>query len=180
MSSQFKQMHQLLDTIQKHKDRMDPLIHRTLRNIENRSPLEKEEEKQWIPNNSEIKVTAIEDLPLSDEEWNKMEFPFHNMPDKVQTHVNTKQWEAFTKERSGKPGEALMKIVLGNLKKGCDSGVVFPGNLPTFSKNSFEDPAIDIPRIADALATEIKADYGGTFPFRLCEGGKGEWFFISG
>ena len=34
-----------------------------------------------------------------------------------------------------------------------------PGSRPTITKNNFETPELDIPRIADALATEIKSGY---------------------
>ena len=135
--------------------------------------MHKEEEKTWSPKNVEIIMQATDDVPLSKAEWDQIGFPFHDIPNKVETHVNTKMWRFYTKERTGKPGEDLMKIVLKNLIEGRDSGVGYPGNIPTMSKNSFDNPSIDIPRIADSLATEIKAKtMAGPFPLGFVENSK--------
>ena len=56
-------------------------------------------------------------------------------------------------------GVPLMEEVLENLTTGCDSGVIFPGSSAIKSKNYFPDPLIDIPRMADALASEVKANH---------------------
>ena len=54
-------------------------------------------------------------------------------------------------------GRELFETVLKDLVEGCDSCVKYPGTTPTKTANSFDDPVIDIPRIIDALASEVKA-----------------------
>ena len=50
----------------------------------------------------------------------------------------------------------LRKTVFGQLVNEVDSEDMFPGTAPTYSTNLFPDPKIDIPRIGDAIATEVK------------------------
>ena len=52
-----------------------------------------------------------------------------------------------------------MRSVLGYLEEGVDSGVNGNGSDATFSKNNFPEPALDIPRLADAFCSEIKAHH---------------------
>ena len=53
----------------------------------------------------------------------------------------------------------IMSLVLAQLKFGTDSKVGHPGNLITHTPNYFSEPTIDLPRIADSLASEIKAGH---------------------
>ena len=106
---------------------------------------------------------------MSEEDWNKSGFPFFNLPAKIETHVNTGQWQnRCTEMENGnftKGSVKLMKSVLENLTKGCDSQVGPPGNSPSITENAFIDPTLDIPRIADALAIEVSNGHmAGPFP----------------
>ena len=79
----------------------------------------------------------------------------------METHVNVDVWKQKINEMTSTPeqncgGIALVKEVLTNLVYGCDSQVGPPGDSPTVTPNSFSEPSIDIPRIADALAEEVK------------------------
>ena len=59
----------------------------------------------------------------------------------------------------------LMDNVSKDLRDGCDSMVGSPGNRKTISRNCFQHPQIDIPRILDAVATEVKSGrMAGPFP----------------
>ena len=50
----------------------------------------------------------------------------------------------------------LMQMVLDDLSHGCNSKVGPPGDKSTYCGNNFADPALDIPRIADALVQGVK------------------------
>ena len=52
-----------------------------------------------------------------------------------------------------------MLTVLEQLQHGVDSNVEHPGNMSTHTRNYFTEPAIDLPRIADSLASEIKSKH---------------------
>ena len=52
-----------------------------------------------------------------------------------------------------------MGLVLNQLKFGTDSKVGHPGNQITHTPNYFSEPTIDLPRIADSLASEVKAKH---------------------
>ena len=98
-----------------------------------------------------------------------MKFPFHKIPSNIVTHVNIEKWKEYILLLRNKKHLSyhvpLMEKVLENLQEGCDSGVGPPGNQPTHSKNSFDNPSLDIPRILDAIATEVKAKtMSGPFP----------------
>ena len=54
---------------------------------------------------------------------------------------------------------SLMEEVFRDLVEGCDSQVGPPGDSKTLFPNSFEDPSVDIPRIADALSSEVKSGH---------------------
>ena len=118
------------------------------------------EEKAWKPKNMEVTIQATEDRPMSDKEWAESNFPLYEIPPKVQTHVNIKAWRNQISAQHLSYGETcLVAEVFSNLTSGCDSNVGPPGNIPSVSNNVFSDPAIDIPRIADALATEVKSGH---------------------
>ena len=103
--------------------------------------------KEWSPKNPEVK--EIKD------------FPFYPLPHGVTTHVNISCWSQQILEMKGNTGDKLhvpiMEKVYKDLAYGCDSRVRFPGTSATISPNYFPQPKIDIPRIADALASEVKA-----------------------
>ena len=50
----------------------------------------------------------------------------------------------------------LMQVVLDDLSHGCDSKVGPLGDKSTYCRNKFADPAMDIPRNADALVQGVK------------------------
>lgn len=52
-----------------------------------------------------------------------------------------------------------MLTVLEQLQHGVNSKVEHPGNMATHTNNYFTEPAIDLPRIADSLASEIKSKH---------------------
>ena len=57
------------------------------------------------------------------------------------------------------PSSSLMSKVLQDLTDGCDSQVQPPGTKATKSTNHFPEPEVDIPRIADAIASELKSGH---------------------
>jgi len=95
--------------------------------------------------------------------WEAAGFPSYEIPEEVVTHVNIKHWESETERLANTPGSepasAIMSLVLDQLKFGTDSKVKHPGNQITFTPNYFAEPGIDLPRIADSLASEIKAEH---------------------
>ena len=125
-------------------------------------------EKKWVPKNPKLQIPYLrKEISLSEDQWARSNFPFFAIPDEITTHVNLEEWEKVTSSLCAKDknGYTCMKSVLGYLKDGVDSGVEAPGNLATLSKNSFPDPPIDIPRLADAFCSEIKAKHmAGPFP----------------
>ena len=114
---------------------------------------------------------------MSDLEWSESNFPFYPMPESVITHVKVEEWKKQLDITASQPAlktqTSLMEAVHDNLVHGCDSEVGHPGNQPTFSNNVFDDPAIDIPRIADALAQEVKMEHmAGPFSIGYVPDGK--------
>ena len=116
------------------------------------------EEKVWIPKNELNFPSLASEIKLSEKEWEQIGFPFHPIPENVETHVDVGEWkkERFSLKNSNKTGFIIMTDVLRDLETGVDSEVRPPGNMATISKNFFPQPSIDLPRIADALATEVK------------------------
>ena len=53
----------------------------------------------------------------------------------------------------------IMESVLHQLSNGADSQVKYPGTVPTKCPNVFLNPEVNLPRIADALASEIMAEH---------------------
>ena len=117
--------------------------------------------KGWIPKNPEVKMSVVKETPLTDIQWQQSDFPSSPIPSEVTTHVNIEIWEkklcGFKEDKSLAPYAPLLQEVCSNLKHGCDSMVQPPGTDPTKSRNHFPDPSIDIPRIADAITSKIKA-----------------------
>ena len=132
--------------------------------------------KAWLPKNPEISFTLRREIDLTEKEWNKSSFPYRQLPNEVKNHVNLTQWRKKIEELPLQKQKACMPImskVLDNLERGCNAKIGLPGSLPTVSSNNFEDPQIDIRRIADALATEIKAGHmAGPFPLGYIENAK--------
>ena len=95
--------------------------------------------------------------------WKVSGFPSHQIPEEVVTHVNIKYWELemnrLANISASKPAARIMGLVLDQLKYGTDSKVGHPGNQRTHTPNYFSEPSIDLPRIADSLASEIKAGH---------------------
>ena len=131
-------------------------------------------DKVWTPKNPEVSLEAVEDKPMTDEEWSQSCFPHFDIPSSVTTHVDIEAWKGHVSTLSLSMGEtSLLDAVLTNLVEGCNSNVGFPGNEPSVSRNNFSDPATDIPRIIDALATEVKAGHmAGPFPVGYIKKGK--------
>ena len=119
--------------------------------------------KAWSPKNPEIKISVESEAMMSEAQWQQSRFPFFAIPDKVSTHVKTDVWSnkvADHRQRSPIGGEIdLLQLVLRQLEEGVDSCVSEPGNSVTITRNLFPTPSIDIPRIADSLATEVKAGH---------------------
>ena len=118
--------------------------------------------KVWTPSNPELKFFLRKEVCLSDDEWETSAFPFNNLPHDIKNHVNTIKWKTQIQElpRLGMNQYVpLMEKVLENLTKGCDAEVRLPGSSASYSRNHFEDPQLDVPRIADALCSEIKAGH---------------------
>ena len=119
--------------------------------------------KEWIPKNPEVKMPCTEEVVLDDAQWKEAKFPSFPVPEEVLTHVSIDAWVA--RIASMKASEhllayvPLMEEVLHDLSEGCDSKVRSPGTSATRSRNHFPCPEIDIPRIADALASEVKAGH---------------------
>ena len=122
--------------------------------------------KLWVPKNKEVRFPAmIKEVALSPSQWDDTNFPKFDIPEKVETHVNIDEWESQTSKHPPGPGRDILATVLDNLKNGMDSEVKYPGNTPTFTKNFFRNPILDIPRIGDSLATEVKNGHmAGPFP----------------
>ena len=134
------------------------------------APLPLISEKQWVPKNPEVKLKVSEDIPLSDDQWEQLNFPYHPIPPTITTHVNCSLWEARLAEMDSDPqmvGQAgIMRTVLNDLTCGCNSGVGPPGDQPSVSPNLFQNPAIDLPRIIDAITTEVKQQHMSG-PFKI-------------
>ena len=118
-------------------------------------------EKTWTPKNPEVVIPRMEkEVPLDDKKWDKLNFPSFVLPESVETHVNTFEWskEVLRMEKEGKDpiGMQLMTQVLKQLSDGVDSEVKSPGNRVTVSRNYFPEPLVDIPRIGDSIASEVK------------------------
>ena len=106
-------------------------------------------------------MEAEKSIPF--ELWKSYGFPTHPVPDEVVTHVNKEYWKSETERLQVTPGceqaAEIMRVVLEQLTFGTDSKVASPGNQITFTQNYFSEPVVDIPRIADSLASEIKAKH---------------------
>ena len=123
----------------------------------------------WARKNPEISLEIMEERDLPLEQWTSLGFPSYPLPNQVSTHVDCRVWkEAMDDHAKGGVchGETeLLNKVWKDLTGGCDSMVESLGDLPTHTQNRFEDPGIDIPRILDALATEVKnGRMAGPFP----------------
>ena len=115
----------------------------------------------WEPKNKEVRLPAVAgEVVLTEEQWTQSNFPTFPVPRTVSTHVRVEAWRDLVQDVSTKSGmeteAATLDRVLSNLQEGADSGVKFPGTIPTRTPNHFPHPATDIPRIWDAIATEVK------------------------
>ena len=119
--------------------------------------------EDWVPKNPEVRMPCKEETVLDDTQWEQSNFPFFPLPERVVTHVNVSTWVSRIVTMKGNKNLCMyvpiMEEVLHDLSKGCDSRVRAPGTDATRSKNFFPCPEVDIPRIADALATEVKAGH---------------------
>ena len=128
------------------------------------------EETTWTKKNPEISIDIQKEQSLSSEEWSLLNFPYCPLPKEVTTHVDCMKWreamDNYAKGRTLCQAEVqLMDNVSKDLRDGCDSMVGSPGNRKTISRNCFQHPQIDIPRILDAVATEVKSGrMAGPFP----------------
>ena len=113
--------------------------------------------KTWVPKNPELHFDVRSEEEITSKVWKEANFPFHAIPDKITTHVKVKVWEekmqSFPKTSRN---YELLQEVAEELRHGMDSGVVYPGTKVTRTGNFFPTPHIDIPRMADALCTEVK------------------------
>ena len=117
--------------------------------------------KEWHPKNPEIECPTLDlEFPLPWPQWNTIKFPSFSVPEAITTHVNTAYWFLELSRISSSPdseGAAkLMETVFVQLKDGADSMVGPPGTKPTVSENWFSSPQVDLPRMMDSLATEVK------------------------
>ena len=133
--------------------------------------------KSWVPKNHDIRIPVAKDIPLTGKQWQQSNFPSLKLPAEIETNVNTKVWKdkiaEIHHEESNSLDLPILMEVLANLELGCNSEVQPPGTNPTESENYFPDPDIDIPRIADAIASEIKAGHmAGPFEPGSIEGAK--------
>ena len=122
------------------------------------------QEKEWFPKNKEIVLPPMKkEIALSNQQWNDINFPTFEVPTQISTHVNVDEWEKealkVAEERPSSVAQRNMNQVLEQLRHGVDSEVQSPGDSPTVSRNFFPEPHIDIPRICDSLATEIKSQH---------------------
>ena len=116
-----------------------------------------------------------ESIPF--EVWKACGFPSYEVPEEVVTHVNKEYWKSETERMQSTPGceqaAAIMRLVLEQLNWGTDSKVGPPGNQVTHTTIYFSEPAIDLPRIADSLASEIKSKHmAGPLMKKDCPGVK--------
>ena len=118
------------------------------------------EPRTWVPKNPELKIPVHKDVHLTEMQWKQSNFPKFDIPLEITTNVDVDMWKAKILEMATHKSQSLhiLNEVLTNLEKGCDSEVRFPGTQPTVSQNHFPDPDIDIPRIADAIASKIRQD----------------------
>ena len=133
--------------------------------------------KVWNPKNPEVTIPVQTDVPMTDEQWKKSAFPYGPIPHNVSTHVNTGLWTEQIESMKLNPylvrETELMEIVLDQLINGVNSEVGPPGDGTTKAPNFFPCPKIDIPRIADSLATEIKSGHmAGPLPINTVKDGK--------
>ena len=117
-------------------------------------------EKVWVPKNKEISFQVKDEKEMTPEFWKKSNFPHRPIPTEVYTKVKVDVWDSqidlLARRNIADRRLDILREVRQQLKEGMDSGVVHPGTKATYSKNFFPEPAIDIPRIADSLCTEIK------------------------
>ena len=113
---------------------------------------------------------------MSDQEWSESGFPFNPVPPNIITHVHTDVWEqkVLQLEAAGSRVQAkLLQKVVDQLRSGADSQVGPPGDSPTRVENVFLDPEVDVPRIGDALASEVSRGHmAGLFPVGTVKRGK--------
>ena len=119
--------------------------------------------KVWKPKNQEIICPKLRrEVVLPWAQWQASGFPSFGAPGSVKTHVNIDYWfEELSRvqEAGNTAASLLMNTVLTQLTSGADSRVGSPGVAATTSENYFPAPEVDIPRMMDALASEIKSEH---------------------
>ena len=137
-----------------------PLTRNIMRHWSEKQPPVLTPLKVWKPKNPEVRFLNKREVSMTECAWRATNFPYNPLPEQVQTNVNLERWSRqidYMKDKVGlQAGVNVMLKVLDNLTYGCNSQVVPPGTKPTISGNIFPDPELDIPRIGDALATEVK------------------------
>ena len=119
---------------------------------------------KWKPKNPEIvwpPMTYEEQLTQS--QWKLTNFPSKPIPERIEGAVNVTVWNEKIDELvlSGEEQGLIniMKDIGLQLSNGASSSVGSPGNAHTHVRNSFSDPLKQLPRVADALASWIKAGH---------------------
>ena len=119
--------------------------------------------KVWKPKNQEVICPKLErEVVLPWAQWQASGFPSFGAPESIKTHVNIDYWfrELGRVQESGNSAASLlMNTVLAQLISGADSRVGSPGEASTTTENYFSAPDVDIPRMMDALASEIKSEH---------------------
>ena len=119
--------------------------------------------KVWKPKNQEVICPKLErEVVLPWAQWQASGFPSFGAPESIKTHVNIDYWfrELSRVQESGNSAASLlMNTVLAQLISGADSRVGSPGEASTTTENYFSAPDVDIPRMMDALASEIKSEH---------------------
>ena len=151
----------ITDRVKLHRARVD----RWIAIFDESTSLPKPDDIDWQPKNDEIIWPNMDkEKFMSKGKWQSSKFPSHPLPQTVTGVVNRNVWEDKIAELSAQPYVnhgliRIMKEVLVQLTIGASSGVQDPGTSITTSRNSIPDPGINIPRVADALASFVKAGH---------------------
>ena len=128
--------------------------------------------KPWQAKHPEISFPALSrEHNFSASDWHAISFPSFSVPPNISTHVNITYWrqerDRVARTEHSSTAVTILNAVLDQLIHGVDSGVSFPGTQITMSPNFFSEPLIDLPRMADAIAGEIKDGHlAGPLPMR--------------
>ena len=123
------------------------------------------ETPNWKPKNPEIVWPSMKkEEALSKLEWAGSGFPSNPLPKDIIGVVDVAAWEEKVQELSSLNEVdhgliKLMKEVKTQLSEGASSHVRAPGTNLTQSSNWLPDPALQIPKVVDALASFVKAGH---------------------